>query len=98
MNETERNGDSPGRTLSAVARVRRARDQFVELTGHEPESVSALRRAEDGWEIRFEVLELARVPDTMSLLASYRVTLDDDGELLGYERCHRYTRGQADRS
>jgi hypothetical protein len=84
--------------VSAISRIRRARDQFEELTGYAPESVSALTRSEDGWEIRVEVVELERVPDTTSLLASYKVALDDNGEVMSYERCRRYTRGRADHS
>lgn len=84
------------RALSAIARVRKAREQFEELTGYTPESVSALTRSEDGWRLTVEVVELERVPDTTSLLASYTVTMDDDGDVLTYERSRRYTRGRAD--
>ncbi|MET9517541.1 gas vesicle protein [Streptomyces sp. NPDC002994] len=80
--------------------LRGARSQLAELTGMEAESVSSFERMEDdgGWMLRIEVLELARVPDTMSLLASYEVTLDDYGALSGYRRVRRYERGRADRS
>lgn len=30
-------------------------------------------------------------------MATYRVTLDEEGELVVYERTRRYTRGQIDR-
>ncbi|MFD5103221.1 gas vesicle protein GvpO [Streptomyces albidochromogenes] len=79
--------------------LRGARAQLAELTGMEAESVSSFERTEDdGWVLRVEVLELARVPDTMSLLASYEVTLDAHGALTGYRRVSRYERGRADRS
>lgn len=81
---------------SAPERIRTACAQFAELTGLEPESVSAMIRAEDGWELRVEVVELERVPETMSLLASYAVTVGDEGDVLTYERRRRYTRGRAD--
>jgi hypothetical protein len=76
--------------------LRQARAQFTELTGLTAESVSSLERTEDGWTIEIEVLELSRVPDTMSLLASYQVELSTDGELTGYRRIRRYERGRAD--
>ena len=41
-------------------------------------------------------LELLRIPDTTSLLATYEVRLDADGELLEYYRTRRYRRGAAD--
>ncbi|MER7107690.1 gas vesicle protein GvpO [Streptomyces sp. NPDC000229] len=78
--------------------LRGACAQLAELTGMETESVSSFERTEDGWSLNVEVLELARVPDTMSLLASYEVELDANGELSGYRRVRRYERGRSDRS
>ncbi|MFD7969622.1 gas vesicle protein GvpO [Streptomyces clavifer] len=66
------------------------------LIGHPSEGVSAVRRSEDGWCVVVDVLEVARIPDTTSLLASYEVQLDEDGELLEYSRVRRYRRGAAD--
>lgn len=78
--------------------MRSAADQLSELLGRAPESVSALKSTEDGgWEADVEVLELERIPDTTSVLASYKVTLDDEGDLVEYRRTRRYTRGQIDR-
>ncbi|GGQ47588.1 gas vesicle protein [Streptomyces ruber] len=76
--------------------LRNARTQLAELTGLVPESVSTFEQSEDGWTLEVEVLELERVPDTMSLMASYLVELDQDGELTGYRRVRRYERGRAD--
>jgi hypothetical protein len=78
--------------------LRQARAQLEELTGMTAESVSSFEQTEDGWALDVEVLELARVPDTMSLMASYRVELDPQGQLTGYRRVKRYERGRADRS
>ncbi|MGR8007254.1 gas vesicle protein GvpO [Streptomyces hypolithicus] len=79
--------------------LRNARAQLAELTGMVAESVSSFERAQDGgWTLSVEVLELERVPDTMSLLASYEVTLDSQGGLTGYKRVRRYERGRSDRS
>ncbi|WP_055590091.1 gas vesicle protein GvpO [Peterkaempfera griseoplana] len=83
--------------VSAPRAMRSAAQQLEELLGRAPESVSALRPTEDGWQADVEVLELERVPSTTSVMASYRVTLDGDGELMAYERTRRYTRGQVDR-
>lgn len=81
---------------SPVEVLRQARGQLTELTGMAAESVSSFERTEDGWTVEVEVLELERVPDTMSLLASYRVDLDPRGTLTGYRRVRRYERGRAD--
>ncbi|WP_189858267.1 gas vesicle protein GvpO [Streptomyces poonensis] len=82
--------------LSPMEVLRHARSQLTELTGMVPESVSSFEQTEDGWALEVEVLELARVPDTMSLMASYLVELDPNGELTGYRRVRRYERGRAD--
>ncbi|GAA2770835.1 gas vesicle protein [Streptomyces rameus] len=76
--------------------LRQARAQLAELTGLSPESVSSFEQTEDGWALEVEVLEMARVPDTMSLMASYQVELDQQGQLSGYRRVRRYERGRAD--
>ncbi|MFF1695677.1 gas vesicle protein [Streptomyces sp. NPDC058257] len=76
--------------------LRTARTQLAELTGMTAESVSSFEQTEAGWTLEIEVLELTRVPDTMSLLASYQVECDPQGELLGYRRVRRYERGRAD--
>jgi gas vesicle protein GvpO len=72
-----------------------ARAQLADLTGRVPESVLGLRKDDDGWKVTVEIVELSRVPNSTDLLGCYVVTLDDDGELVGYERVRRYQRGQA---
>ncbi|MFF2545166.1 gas vesicle protein [Kitasatospora sp. NPDC058063] len=85
------------RPVSAMRAMRNASEQLAELLGRVPESVSALKPTEEGWQADVEVVELERIPETTSVLASYRVTLDKAGELQSYERIRRYTRGQIDR-
>lgn len=86
------------RSLPPGEMLRSARSEFTDLTGLHAESVSRFERTGDGWALEVEVLELERVPDTMSLMASYEVTLDGDGHLSGYRRVRRYERGRADPS
>jgi hypothetical protein len=43
-----------------------------------------------------DVLEVPRIPDTTSLLATYAVELDSGGRLVEYERIRRYRRGARD--
>ena len=45
-----------------------------------------------------DLVELERVPSTTSVLATYRVDLDPDGEVRGYERLRRFTRATTDES
>ncbi|MFC6066862.1 gas vesicle protein [Streptomyces ochraceiscleroticus] len=98
-----RNGTSSGtptRRTSAVRGPEKAAEfactRLEALIGHAPEGASAVRRTEEGWCVVVDALEVARIPDTTSLLASYEVQLDRDGELLEYRRVRRYRRGSAD--
>ncbi|MEU6064378.1 MULTISPECIES: gas vesicle protein GvpO [Streptomyces] len=90
--DTDRTDSRP----SPVEVLRQARAQLAELTGMAAESVTSFEQTEDGWSLEVEVLELARVPDTMSLMASYQVDLDPKGLLTGYHRTRRYERGRSD--
>lgn len=81
--------------VSPAQLARAARSQLAELTGRVPESVLGLRKDDDGWKVMVEIVELSRVPSSTDLLGCYVATLDDDGELIGYERVRRYQRGQA---
>ncbi|MER8001248.1 gas vesicle protein [Streptomyces sp. NPDC095613] len=85
------------RRVSAPQAMRSASEQLEELLGRAPESVSAVRPTDQGWQADVEVEELSRVPETTSVMASYRVSLDEEGALMSYERTRRYTRGQIDR-
>ena len=76
--------------------AKHAREQLSELTGRTAESVLGVERNDDGWHVTLEVLELERVPNSTDLLGCYLVELDDDGDLTGYRRVRRYSRGQVD--
>ena len=75
--------------------VRMAKQQLSELTGLEPDTVSGLRHEDDGWHVTVEMIDLERIPNSTDVLDSYECVLDDDGELLHYERIKRYYRGEA---
>ncbi|MEU8842336.1 gas vesicle protein [Streptomyces roseus] len=92
-----RKAHSRAGVAGAAAAMRSAAEQLSELLGRAPDSVSSIRPTEDGWEAHVEVVELARIPDTTSVMASYRVAIDENGELVSYERTRRYSRGMIDR-
>jgi len=83
--------------MSAGEAMRAAVQQLSELLGRAPESVSSMKPTDQGWEAEVEVLELERIPQTSSVMATYQVVLDPEGKLLAYERGRRYTRAQVDR-
>jgi hypothetical protein len=88
-------GSAPrsGRRLSGRELAQRAQQELAEITALEPEGVTSLERADDDtWMVTVELLELERVPPTDDVLGSYEAHLDENGDLLGYERVARYTR------
>jgi gas vesicle protein GvpO len=72
--------------------VPKARRQLARLLGREPESVSAIAREDGHWNVTLEVVELARIPETMDVLASYELALDDEGNVARLTRKRRYQR------
>ena len=79
---------------SAMKVARAAAEQLTELTGRRPEVVVGVERNDDGWQVELEVVESRRIPDSTDILATYRVQVDEDGELMGYYRAQRYVRGK----
>ena len=75
--------------------VQAAREQLRQLSGTEAETVSSFAHTRDGWRVTLEVVEVRRIPETTDVLASYAVELDDDGNLVAYERVRRYQRSEA---
>jgi hypothetical protein len=86
---------SAPRRMSGGAVAERAARQLLELTGREAEGVTGLQRTDDGWRVKVEVVELRGVPETTDLLALYEVDVDPRGDLQGYRRLERYSRGAA---
>ncbi|GAA3828496.1 gas vesicle protein [Streptomyces phyllanthi] len=85
-------------TVAQVGPEKAARTACDWLQGfivHRIESVCAVRRTEDGWCVAVDVLEVPRIPDTTSLLATYEVVLDESGRPAEYRRVCRYHRGAA---
>ena len=99
----ERNGNnrqngSRKKGISAREAVASVRRDFPSLLGRPVESVLGVLKDEDdnGWRVMVQVIELERIPRTTDVLGAYEVSLDDEGELMGYRRRRRYNRGTAD--
>jgi gas vesicle protein GvpO len=78
---------------SGMTVAREAAQQLLELTGKAAEGVTGFERSDDGWRVEVEVVEVRRIPDTADILALYELSVDEDGELEGYRRLRRYSRG-----
>jgi gas vesicle protein GvpO len=76
--------------------VAQARRQLQGLVGAEPERVSGVARANGGWSVMLEVVEVARVPESTDVLATYELRLDDELNVVTVNRGRRYRRSQVD--
>lgn len=66
--------------------IEKARKELSKLTGLTASSTIGAAKDEKGWHIVIEVLEKRSIPDQMDILALYEALLDEDGNLLSFER------------
>jgi hypothetical protein len=83
-------------TLTAAELGKAAMSTVRELTGYEPEAVTALEWDGELWQVTVDVLELSRIPNTTDVIGEYVVRLDESGTLRGYRRERRFQRSQAE--
>lgn len=83
----------PGR-LTAPEAATAGLSGITQLTGKQPEGVTAVEPTSNGWMIAVEVVEDRHVPSTADVLATYEAELSPDGALLAYHRTGRYARGR----
>ena len=83
------------RPASVRSVARRAGEQLAAMTGKPTEGVVSVRRADGGWTVGVEVVEMRRIPETTDVLAVYEVEMSRAGELQGYRRSARYVRCRA---
>jgi hypothetical protein len=80
--------------VSAAEATREAGKQIEALVGLKVDSVSSVARAETGWDVVVNVVELSRIPHSTDVLAAYHVNLDAEGNLQSYSRSLRYLRDE----
>ena len=66
--------------------IEKAREELSKLTRLKASSTVGVIKDEKGWHISVEMLEKKSIPDQMDILALYEVLLDEDGNLLSFER------------
>ena len=100
-NEPDRHGSPSSRDGSGMAlrdAAKHAVRGFTGLLGQDVHGVTGARKTDHGWSVLVDVIELERIPQSTSLVATYRVDIDAQGELVSYERLRRFTLGATDQS
>jgi hypothetical protein len=85
----------PKKRLPGLQVFDRAKEQLTVITGRDPDSISAFAPSEDGWELTIEMVDIDKIPPTTSVMASYQLEVDDEGNILEYQLMDRYVRGQS---
>lgn len=70
-----------------------AKKQLSELTKLEPSTVSGMTKEGEEWIVTLEMVEKKSIPDSMDVLGVYEVRLNNDGELLNFNRISLRKRG-----
>ena len=92
--QEKRSTHGSGADLTAADAARTGLHQIAELTGRQPERVTAVEPSQDGWVVGVEVVEDQRIPSSSDILAIYETEFDLSGEFLSYRRIRRYARGR----
>lgn len=82
------------RPMNMTVLAEQAKNQLAKLTGLKPVSVTGAVKDERGWHIVMEMLEMVRIPASTDILGEYQILLDDDGNILSFERRRTHLRGQ----
>ena len=72
----------------------RAKNQLAEVTGLKPVTVTGTFKDQQGWHITLDMLEMGRIPPATDLLGDYDVLMDEDGNMLKFERTRTRLRGE----
>lgn len=66
--------------------IDKAKNDISKMIGLDPSSVVKTTKIEGGWQIAIEMVEKRSIPDGMDLLATYEVKLDEQGNILEFNR------------
>jgi hypothetical protein len=66
--------------------VKQARSELQALTGLEVSSTLEAAREGDEWLVALEVVEKRSIPESMDILATYRIRMDPEGNVLEFKR------------
>lgn len=71
-----------------------AKSQLAEVTGLKPITVTGTFKDEQGWHIEMDMLEMSRIPPATDVLGNYDVLVDEDGNMVKFERKRTRLRGE----
>ena len=82
--------------MNADEIIKKAQEDFARLSKIPVDGVIGLSKTEEGWVVSLEALERRAIPDTMDVLGLYEVRLDNEGNLLSFDRKKLRKRGETE--
>ncbi len=79
--------------LAMTEVAERAKRQLAQVTGFKPVAAVGSYRDAKGWHVSVDMLEMVRLPDSTDLLGTYEVDLDDEGNIVRFEKRRAHLRG-----
>jgi len=66
--------------------IEKAREEISKVTGLELGSTVGAVKEEEGWKVSVEMVEKHSLPDQMDILAIYEALVNDEGNLISFNR------------
>jgi hypothetical protein len=88
------NSDKERPTMTGMEIAQVAKQQLADLTGLKADTVSGMSKSEDGWHVNIDMIQMRCVPDCSDMLATYETLVDEQGDLLRYQRTKTFRRGE----
>jgi hypothetical protein len=82
--------------MNADEIIKKAQEEFARLSKIRVDGIIGLAKTDEGWVVSLEGLERRAIPDTMDVLGLYEVRLDNEGNLLGFDRKKLRKRGETE--
>lgn len=66
--------------------IEKTREELSKLTGLKLASTLGVSKDKEGWHVSVEMVEKHSIPDSMDILGLYEVQLDNDGNIIQFNR------------
>ena len=80
--------------IGITSLAERAKRQLAEVTGFSPVAAVGGFKDEEGWHITVDAVEMTRIPESSDLIGTYVVSLDEDGNMVKFEKKKARLRGE----
>jgi hypothetical protein len=83
--------------MNANEIIEKAQAGFARLSKMPVSGIVGLSKTQEGWLASLETVERKAIPDTMDVLGLYEIHLDNEGNLLGFDRKKLRKRGETEK-